>query len=264
MLWPEDVVDVEGPVEATPQGAELASLARRLRATLVVGVVEGAGPRRFRNAALAFGPDGTVLGRYDKVHRVPFGEYVPARRLLSRVVDLSRVPRDALAGHGPGLLGTPSGPLGVLLSYEVFFADRARAAVRAGGQLLVVPTNAASFTGRQIPAQQVAAARLRARETGRFLLQAAPTGYSAVITPTGQVVARSRLGEPAVLQADVGSRFGHTPYVRMGDAPVVGLAGALLAAGWITERRRRRLEVELASRVSPESRGLARDAVRQR
>ena len=79
VLWPEDVVDVEQAVAATPEGATLAGLARSLGATLVAGVVEDAERGRFRNAAVAWGPDGAIVDRYDKVHRVPFGEYVPAR-----------------------------------------------------------------------------------------------------------------------------------------------------------------------------------------
>lgn len=238
VLWPEDVVDVEGPVAATVAGQRLRSLARSLKATLVVGVIEGAGPRRFRNAAIAFAPDGQVAGRYDKVRRVPFGEYIPARRLLSRLADLSRVPRDALAGDGPGLLVTPAGRLGVMISYEVFFADRARAAVRAGGEVLLVPTNAASFTGRQVPAQQIAAVRLRALETRRFVLQAGPTGYSALVDPGGRVLARTDLGAQAVLAGTVGRRNDRTLYVRFGDVPALAFGGALLALAWGVDRHR--------------------------
>src|SRR5205807_9327393 len=97
------------------------------------------------DAAVAWGPGGRIVGRYDKVRRVPFGEYVPLRGLVRHLADLSAVPRDARPGRGPGLLRTPAGPLGVLVSYEVFFEDRARAAVGAGGEVLLVPTNASSY-----------------------------------------------------------------------------------------------------------------------
>ena len=135
---------------------------------------EDVGGRRFRNAAVAWAPDGTRTARYDKAHRVPFGEYVPWRELVGRLADLSAVPRDAVAGHGPGRLDTPVGRLGVVVSYEVFFPARARAAIRSGGSVLLVPTNASSYRTRQVPAQEVAAARLRALETGRAVVQAAP------------------------------------------------------------------------------------------
>jgi hypothetical protein len=74
----------------------------------------------------------------------------------------------------------------VLISYEVFFAERARAATRAGGRVLLVPTIASSYTTGQVPAQEVAAARLRAIETGRAVVQAVPTGYSALLDRTGE------------------------------------------------------------------------------
>ena len=241
VLWPEDVVALPGPVTEAPVGAELAALARRLGSTLVVGVVEDEGATRFRNMAVAWGPDGTLLGRYEKVHRVPFGEYLPARPLVSRLSgNATLVPRDAIPGRGPGLLATPAGRLGVLISYEVFFADRARAAVDAGAQVLLVPTNAASYTTEEVPAMEVAAARLRALETGRTLVQAAPTGYSALVDAAGRVTARSGLGRPAVLGGEVALRAGRTPYTRTGDLPVVVLSGlGWLAAGLAGGRGRR-------------------------
>lgn len=240
VLWPEDVVDVEGPVTAAPEGERLAEVAGDLEATLVVGVVEGAGPDRFRNAAVAWSPSGEVVDRFDKVHRVPFGEYVPGRALFARVADLSVIPRDAIAGRGPGVLTTPAGRFGVLISYEVFFAERGRAAARAGGRLLLVPTNASSYSTAQVPTQQLAAARLRAVESGRDLLQAAPTGYTAVIDHRGTLRARSVLGRRQVLHATVALRSGRTPYVRVGDAPVLVLAVAALAAAWAPAPRRPR------------------------
>ena len=237
VVWPEDVVDVAGPVAETPEGEQLAGLAQRLRTTVVAGVVEDAPKRRFRNAAVAWGPDGRVVARYDKVHRVPFGEYVPARGLVGRLADLTAVPRDAIPGRGPGRLDTPAGPLGVLISYEVFFPDRARAAVRAGADVLLVPTNASSYRGRQVPAMELAAARLRARETGRSVVQAAPTGYSATVSASGTTLGRSPLGPAAVLQQVVPRRQGTTLYTRFGDAPMLWLAVIGLMCAWAMQRR---------------------------
>jgi len=237
VLLPEDVIDVEGPIAGSPEDEAVAEVARRLATTVVAGVVEDVGQDRFRNAAVAWDRTGARVARYDKVHRVPFGEYVPARSLVDRVADLSVIPRDAIAGSGAGVLHTPAGTMGVVISFEVFFADRARAAVRAGGQLLLVPTNAASYRHDQVPAQEVAAARMRALETGRWVVQSAPTGYSAVIDDRGRVVALSGLGGADVLEADVGRRTGRTVFVRFGSAPTVALAGLALAATWVRRRQ---------------------------
>ena len=220
VLWPEDVVDIDQELAGSRVDQELADLARSLGTTLVAGVVEEAGGgTRFRNAAVLYGPDGARVDRYDKVHRVPFGEYVPFRDLFDAVADLSAVPRDAIPGAGPGVVDTPAGRMGVLISYEVFFPQRARDAVRAGGRLLLVPTNASSYRDEQVPAQEVAVARLRALATGRWVVQAAPTGYSALVDHRGRVVAQGGLGGAEVVQDEVGLRTGHTLATRLGRAP---------------------------------------------
>ncbi|HVF76615.1 MAG TPA: apolipoprotein N-acyltransferase [Acidimicrobiales bacterium] len=236
VVWPEDVVDVDRPITEAEAGAVLAATADGLDTVLVAGVVEDVRGTRFANAAVAWGPDGQLLDRYDKVHRVPFGEYVPGRSFLDRFVDLSVIPRDAVPGTGPGRLDTPAGRLGVVISFEVFFADRARAAANAGGRLLLVPTNAASFKTSQVPTTQVAAARLRALETGRDLVQAAPTGYGAVVDHHGRLRARTTLGRRQVVHETVALRDGRTVYARFGDAPVIVLAAGALAVAWWRRR----------------------------
>ena len=228
VVFPENIVNVDGPLDGSPQDQAMAEVARTLGATTVAGVVTDVGPDRFRNAAVAWAPDGRVVDGYEKVHRVPFGEYIPLRGLVSRLADVSAVPRDAIPGRGPGVLSTPAGRLGVMISYEVFFADRVREAVRAGGRLVLVPTNASSYLGDEVPATELAAARLRAHEFDRVLLQAAPTGYSAIVLPDGAVLARTDLGAAAVLRERVTLRTGLTPFARTGDLPAVPLAGLVV------------------------------------
>jgi apolipoprotein N-acyltransferase len=244
VVWPEDVVDVPGPFQDSDEDRELRSIARRLGATLVVGVVSDAGDRpgggsirRFRNQAVAVSPQGEVVDVYDKVLRVPFGEYVPWRRMVARLADLSLVPREAVPGTGPPVLTTDVGRLGVSISFEGLFARHGRAAARAGGELHVIPTNAASYVTPDVPGQQVAAARLRAIENGRDVLITGPTGPSAIVDHTGRVLARSELELPAVLQATVGTRRDLTPYGMFGDTPVAVAAATLVAWGWMVPPR---------------------------
>ncbi len=239
VLWPEDVVSLETTLTASPEEGHLAALARTLHASLVVGVTETVSGTTFRNEVVAFGPDGTLVDRYEKVHRVPFGEYVPLRGFFSHLADLSAVPLDAVPGTGSGLLATPAAPLGTLVSYEVFYADRGRSGVRHGAQLLIVPTNTSSYASAQVPTQEIAASEVQAVEQGRDLLQAAPTGYSAAITHRGTLLRRSVLGARQVVPATLARRTGWTVYVRYGDVPVLGLAAAALLAGWLTAGRRR-------------------------
>lgn len=232
VLWPEDVVDVGEDVRGTLEGTQLAAIAERLHATLIAGVVEGGEAEQqdtvFINFIQAWGPDGSPLGRYEKNRRVPFGEFIPFRSIVEKVGDVSAVPRDARIGRGPGLLDTPAGKLGAVISWEVFFSDRARDAISHGGEVLLVPTNSASFSSTQMPALELGAARLRAIETGRDVVQVAPTGFSAVITPTGHVRQQGPLGRRIVLHATVGRRHGQTPYTRLGDGPFFLLAVLVL------------------------------------
>ncbi len=232
VLWPEDVVALDRPLAGSPQAALLSQLARQLHTTLVVGVTEPASSTSFRNEVVAWGPNGHIVGVFEKVHRVPFGEYVPLRSLFSHFADLSGVPVDAVPGDGTGLMRTPAGPLGLLVSFEIFYASRSHESVRAGAQLLAVPTNTSSYSTSQVPAQEIAAAIVQSVETGRDLVQAAPTGFSAVVTQRGVVLQRSALGNRQVLFATVALRRGFTPYDHWGDLPVLVLAALALVAGW--------------------------------
>ena len=238
VLWPEDVVSLQTDLDGSPEEASLSALARRLHTTLVVGVTETVSSTAFRNEAVAWGPDGTLVARYEKVHRVPFGEYVPWRGFFAHLGNLSAVPLDAVPGDRSGLMTTPAAPLGAMISYEVFYADRGRPSVRAGAQLLIVPTNTSSYADAQVPTQEIAASEVQAVQQGRDLLQAAPTGYSAAVTNRGRLVARSTLGAQQVVFASLSRRSGLTVYVRFGDLPVVLLAAIGLLAGWILAGRR--------------------------
>jgi apolipoprotein N-acyltransferase len=240
VVWPEDVIDVD-QIKGSPQSDAVSRVARDLNATVVAGIVEDAGPDHFANAALAWDPDGTITARYDKVHRVPYGEYIPFRSLVKHFANLDAVPRDAIAGHGSGVLHTDAGRLGVAISYEVFFSDRARIAVRHGADIMLVPTNASSFSTGQVPAQELAAGRLRAMETGRWVVQSAPTGYSAVVTPGGKVLQHSDLGAQDVIQRTVERRAGQTPATRLGDGlpALVALLAAAVALGLPRRERQR-------------------------
>ena len=242
VVWPEDVIDTDAAFADDPWAGVVGSLAAELDAPMIVGTVEGAGPRHFLNAAVLVGPDGEILQRYDKVHRVPFGEYVPLRGLLAPLAGDALPQRDAIIGQRPALLDVP-GPVGRVatpISWEIFFPDRTREGVEAGGRLVLNPTNGASFTGTIVQTQQVASSRMRAIETGRWVAQVAPTGFTAVIDEHGTVLERSSIGEQTVIQRPLELREGLTIYVRYGNLAAVALSLGLIAAGWAIELTRGR------------------------
>lgn len=239
-VWPENVVNVDGPVERQREGRELADLARRKRTTLVAGVVEGAGPEHFRNSAIVYGPDGSVVTRYEKVRRVPFGEFVPLRDVLERLAGSAVPSKDAIAGRATNTLDTPAGRIGVVISWEVFFGDRGRDAIGGRGrpgQLLLNPTNGSSYRGTIVQSQQVAASRVRAIESGRWEVQIAPTGFSAFVAPDGEVLDRSAVSERRVEVRTVALRRGRTVYGRLGEWPTLLVAAALMVAAQVLHRR---------------------------
>jgi len=210
-----------------------------------VGVTEDIAdqPGRITNAQVVVTPDGEVVSRYDKVRRVPFGEYVPLKGLLEAVgAPVDQVPTNAVAGTGPAVIDLPTGErLGVVISWEVFFGGRARDGVVHGADLVTNPTNGASYTGTILQTQQVASSRLRALETGRWVVQCAPTGFSAIVDADGDLLQRTKVSEQKVLYADVSLRTGRTWYSRLGDRPFIAVLLAAFAASWamtIVDRRR--------------------------
>jgi apolipoprotein N-acyltransferase len=242
VVWPEDVIDTEGAFEDDPWSRTIGALAVDLEAPMVVGTVEGAGPDHFTNSATLVTSDGAVAQRYEKVHRVPFGEYVPFRSLLELVAEAALPDRDALVGELPNHLDVPGavGRVTAPISWEIFFPDRTREGVEAGARLVLNPTNGSSFTGTIVQTQQVASSRMRAIETGRWVAQVAPTGFSAVIDDDGRVLERSAVSERRIIQRTVELRAGQTLYTRLGNGPGLVLAAACVAAGWAIERRRHR------------------------
>lgn len=246
VLWPEDVIDTDADVQDAEEGRELEDLAASLDTTLVVGTVEGVSDTEFRNSSQVLLADGTWSDRYIKVQRVPFGEFVPFRGFIEKVAPDTLASRDATVSHESGRLDTPVGPLATVISWEVFFGHRARSGVQAGGELLYNPTNGSTYTGTFVQTQQVASSRLRALETGRWLVQVSPTGFSAFISPEGVVHQRTGQREQAVeVRHGIEMRDGLTWYVRFGDTPARFVAVLLVAIGWVLDRRWRLRPLDL-------------------
>ncbi len=242
VLWPENTVDVRRFADPDDQLFDdsdeyvaIAAEAARLDAPFAVGVSED--PRV--NSQIVVAADGEIVDQYVKVRRVPFGEYVPLRGVLEALgAPIERVGRDAEVGTGPAILDLPDGTrLAVVISWEVFFAGRAREGVKLGGEAILNPTNGASYTGTIVQTQQVASSQLRAIENGRWVVQAAPTGFTAIVDADGNVRQRTAVSEQRVLYDTVELRDGRTWYTNLGDGPFIAALIALLGVAlWFSRR----------------------------
>jgi apolipoprotein N-acyltransferase len=239
VLWPENVIDVVD-FELSKEFDEIVAEANRLNTDFIVGITEDAGPNRFTNAQVVVKSTGEITSRYDKVRRVPFGEYVPSglRTFLNAIgAPMNRIPNDAVAGKEPAMIKIGTTKAAVVISWEAFFAGRANSGVEEGGQVLLNPTNGSSYTGTVLQTQQLATNSLRARETGRWTLQAATTGFSAVISPDGELTGRLNIGEAQTLIVDVPLHSGRTFYSRIGDELIIAALLLALIAIQLTKRR---------------------------
>lgn len=249
-VWPESSIDRD---PWRPTGEDLLPYIEEAAAItggqLLVGMnLDGPQPREtFRNSAVLVDEHAQPLDDYAKRRYVPFGEYVPLRSLLERIVPaLRQVPRDGVPGAGPQSVSADAVDLAVVICFETLFADIVRSNVLAGeAGIVVAVTNDASFGRSAESDQHITQSQLRAVESGRWVLHAALSGRSALIDPSGQVVDRTDVFERATIRQDVPVVTAATPFLRWGD--VVGTttrwAGAALALGTIAAglvRRRNR------------------------
>jgi apolipoprotein N-acyltransferase len=237
ILWPESALPFffeEEPVA----GAAVRRAAVETGATLLVGSdqIDRTVPARYFNAAFLIDPAGHVAAVYRKVHLVPFGEYVPLKRLLFFAGPLVQAVSDFSEGDRIVMLPVAGHTASTAICYEVVYPNLAREATRAGSELLTTITNDAWFGRSSAAWQHFEMASLRAIEQGRYLARSANTGISGIVDPYGRVLARSALFEQAVLTGDVRFLTSRTIYARTGDAFVYACILATLAALVLTIR----------------------------
>ena len=241
VIWPENAVDIDPYADRAVADA-LTSAARAVKAPILIGaIIDAPGdPTRIANVGIVWDPQSGPGDSYVKRHPVPFGEYIPFRSLVAPLVGrLDRVPRDMAPGQEAGVLQAGTVRLADVICFEVAYDDIVHDAVTAGGRVIVVQTNNATFAGLGQPEQQVAMSRLRAVEHGRAVLVAATSGISAVITPDGAVSSEIGEGDAGYLIASVPLRDTLTLADRLGQAPEwIAAALGLLAIAWAAVRRR--------------------------
>lgn len=237
VIWPENALDVD-PFADEGLAVLIEDLVRRIGAPILVGgILDGPTDDTAYNAGVVWDADGPGEV-YVKRKLVPYGEYVPFRRELGALVPRfdRDIPRDMLPGEEPGDLQAGSVEVGDTICWDIAYDGIVEEAVRGGAEVLVVQTSNASFTGTSQPAQQFKISRLRAIETGRWVVVPSTNGISGIVDARGRVVARAPTQQPATLVADVGTATGRTPATVAGRWPGVALVALGLLA-WVLGAR---------------------------
>jgi apolipoprotein N-acyltransferase len=169
------------------------------------------------NSAFLLRPDGEIGGRYDKRHLVPFGEYVPLRTIFFFLDKLVVGIGDFGRGRAATVFSLDGVRFGVMICYEVIFPGEVREFVAGGAAFLVNITNDAWFGRSGAPYQHLAMAAMRAVENGTYLVRAANTGVTAVIAPSGEILAQTAIFTEASLLGTIRPRQRETIYTRYGD-----------------------------------------------
>ncbi len=185
----------------------------------------------------SLGPDGLTAAVYRKMHLVPFGEYVPLKRLLFFVTPLVESVSDFSAGEEPVVMPLGANRLSTAICYEVVYPDLVAAFARRGSQLLTTITNDAWYGHSSAPHQHFWQATLRAVEQGRYLVRAANTGISGIVDPYGRVVIKTPIFEQTVVTGEVRYLDGSTLYARTGDAFAYACGLVTLLAWWMAGKQ---------------------------
>ena len=171
----------------------------------------------YLNSAYLIAPDGAVVGRYDKTHLVPFGEYVPLRNWFPFLGKIVESVGDFTAGEKGQVLIWEGNPIGILICFETIFPDLARELKKNNASLFITITNDAWFGRSSAPYQHLSMATFRAVENRVAIARAANTGISAFIDPAGRITRQTSLLQTTTLSASVPLMHVKTWYTRFGD-----------------------------------------------
>ena len=204
-------------------------ITQKARATLVFGFVDFQTPTNKERLNTSFSlepynsvgvvnPLGKLISQYDKIHLVPFGEYVPLEKIFFFIDKISTESGNFKSGKEIVLSTLESGKkIGTVICYEVVVPDLVRQFVSKGAEVLITVTNDAWFGDTSAPYQHLFMARMRAVENNRYLIRAANSGISALVSPSGQILKRTKLNKIDVLEVPFWWREEVTFYSRWGD-----------------------------------------------
>jgi apolipoprotein N-acyltransferase len=229
VIWPESSTPFPF-MDDKAGGERIRALVRETGIELLLGSDQIGASKEYYNAAFLVRKDASVAGVYQKMHLVPFGEFVPLKELLFFVGPLV----EQVGGFTPGremvMLPTSHGPISTAICYEIVFPRLVREAVLRGSQLLTTITNDAWYGYSSAPYQHFLQAQLRAIEQGRYLARAANTGISGFVDPYGRVLQRTEIFKREIVVGEVRMLESRTIYGTIGDLFAYICAGLTLAA----------------------------------
>jgi apolipoprotein N-acyltransferase len=231
VLWPEAATPFLFEAE-TEYREELLRFVREQGVPLLFGspatIVEKESDQlRLLNSAFLISADGEILDRYDKIHLVPFGEYIPLKHILKFLDKLVVGIGDFFPGNAPEVLQGPGGRFGVVICFEVIFPDLVRRFVDLGADYMVTITNDAWFGRSSAPYQHFGMVVFRAVENRVYFARAANTGISGFIDPFGRIVHQSNIFTEEALTGEIQTGGPRTFYTGYGN--LFGYACVILA-----------------------------------
>lgn len=234
VVWPESSIPFLRFRNEPAFRDQIEALARETGTPILFGTVDspagldevyspgGRGRGEYTNTVMLVDRGGQPVWKYDKIHLVPFGEYVPAKKLLFFAGKLVAQVADFTPGESYAITRFGNVDGGCLVCYEIIFPGLARGFVRQGADVLITITNDAWFGDSSAPRQHFSAAVLRAVENGRPVLRCANTGISGVIDPLGRVLARTGLNQRTIVPVSLTVTPLDTFYSRHGDLTAWG------------------------------------------
>jgi apolipoprotein N-acyltransferase len=234
IIWPETAIPMFYH-QALPVIEKLRELAQQHHTEFITGIpFMDPESKKYFNSVIVIGKTPDI---YHKRHLVPFGEYLPFDHWLRPLLDFIQIPMsDFSAGHFAQPLIRAGGiPIGISICYEDVFGEEVIEALPQA-QLLLNVSNDAWFGDSLAPHQHLQMARMRAMETGRYMLRATNNGISAIINEKGKIVAQLPQFEPRALSGRARLFSGATPYVLYGNKVIVILCFLMAVISTVLEK----------------------------
>ncbi len=246
IVWPESAIPIPLPASEDLIKEMDVSL-KQYHASLITGVPvqtqDAGGSTAYYNALISIG-EGS--GFYFKQQLVPFGEYIPFEKWLRGMINFFNVPMSSFlsAQDNPIPLLAKNLKIAPAICYEIAYPNLVRKTLQSGptytlADLIITVSNDTWFGNSIGPNQHLEIAQFRALETGRYVLRAANTGLTAIITPTGAIQSIAPQFETFVLKDVVWAMDKATPWVQYGMGPLLGSFGVLLLLAWMPIKRKK-------------------------